>query len=231
MRNLLQRQATFEKSLHRVQEANDENFFLLGTEIADIQKSVEAIRDVIDARLNATRETIRQFDSQLTIMSNCKSIQRQFDIIVDKVHKYTSQLDLAYMHSKSYRASFVSNKTSMYSAAASLYSGFVSPSLITADQLAAIVEDLTTEEIRRGTKLTLATQVGFEATYYEVQIVLEVTVVHEGLSIVLGVPMISKSSTFDIYRAIPWHQPNEQRGWHDGFGLSFLLWVRGNRFW
>ena len=33
--NILQRQATFEKSLHRFPEANHENFFLLGTEIAD----------------------------------------------------------------------------------------------------------------------------------------------------------------------------------------------------
>ena len=38
---------------------------------------------------------------------------------------------------------------------------------------------------------------------------LEVTVLQKGLSIVLGIPMNSKSSTFDVYRAIPLHQPNE----------------------
>ena len=97
----------------------------------------------------------------------------------------------------------------MYSAVSSLSSGFVPPNFLKPDQLAAIVEDLTAEEIRRGTKLTPAIQVGFEATYYEVQIVLEVTVLQEGLSIVLGIPMNSKSSTFDVYRAIPLHQPNE----------------------
>ena len=97
----------------------------------------------------------------------------------------------------------------MYSAVSSLSSGFVPPNFLTPDQLAAIVEDLTAEEIRRGTKLTPAIQVGFEATYYEVQIVLEVTVLQEGLSIVLGIPMNSKSSTFNVYRAIPLHQPNE----------------------
>ena len=86
VRNLLQRQATFEKNLHRVQEANDEKFFLPGTEIADTQKGVEALRDVIDAHLNATGETFRQLDSQLIIISTCMSIQCHFEVIVDKVH-------------------------------------------------------------------------------------------------------------------------------------------------
>ena len=95
VRNLLQRQATFEKNLHRVQEANDEKFFPLGTEIVDTQKTVETLWDVIDARLNATGEGIRQPDSWLILMSICMSIQRQFEIIVDKVHNYTSYLDLA----------------------------------------------------------------------------------------------------------------------------------------
>ena len=95
VRNVLQRQATFEKSLHRVQQASDEKFFLLGTEIADTQKSVEALRDVIDARLNATGEAIRQLDSRLITMSNCMNIQCQFEIIVDKVHNYTSYLVFA----------------------------------------------------------------------------------------------------------------------------------------
>ena len=97
----------------------------------------------------------------------------------------------------------------MYSAVSSLSSGFVLPSFLTPDQLAAIVKDLTEEEIRRGTKLAPAIQVGFEATFFEVQIVLEVTVLQEGSSIVLAIPMNSKPSTFDIYLAIPLCQPNE----------------------
>ena len=61
----------------------------------------------------------------------------------------------------------------MYSAVSSLSFGFVPPSFLTPDQLAAVVEDLTAEEIHRGTKLTPAVQVVFEATYFEVQIVHE----------------------------------------------------------
>ena len=135
VRNLLQDQATFEKSLHCVQEAKDEKFFHLGAEIADTQKSVQDLRDVINARLNATGETIRQLNSRLIVMSNFNSIKRQIEIIVDKVHNYTSYLNRAHMHLKSYRASFVSNNTSMYSAVSSLSSGFVPPNFLTPTNL------------------------------------------------------------------------------------------------
>ena len=101
-------QDTFEQSLHHVQEANDEKFFLLGIKSADTQKSGEVLQDVIDARLNATGETVRQLKPQLNM-----SVQHQFEFIVDKVQKYTSDLDLAHMHLKLYRAAFVSNETSM----------------------------------------------------------------------------------------------------------------------
>ena len=58
-------------------------------------------------------------------------------------------------------------------------------------------------------KLAPSLQVGFEATYYEVQIVFEFTVLQEGFSNVLGIPTKSKSSNFDVYRAFPLHQRNE----------------------
>ena len=86
----------------------------------------------------------------------------------------------------------------MNSALSSLCSGFVPPNFLTPDQLAAIVEDLTAEAIRRGTKTTPAIQVGLEATYYEVHIVLDVTVLQDCFSIVLGLTMNSKSTTFEI---------------------------------
>ena len=98
---------------------------------------------------------------------------------------------------------------SINSAVYSLSFGFVPPSFLTPDQLAAIVKNLTAEKIRRSRELTSAIQVGFESTHCELQIVLEVNVLQEGLSIDLGIPMNSKSSTFDVYRAIPLRQPNK----------------------
>ena len=65
------------------------------------------------------------------------------------------------------------------------------------------------EEVHRGTKLTPAIQVGYEATCYDVQIVLEVSILAFGVSVVLGMTMDSKSATFNTLRSIPLYQPNE----------------------
>ena len=65
-------------------------------------------------------------------------------------------------------------------------------------------------------KLSPAIRVGHEALYYEIYLVLESTFLSSGLSVVLGIPMNSKSSTFDIYLATPLYQPNA-----DGDTASF----------
>ena len=139
--------------------------FLLGTEIAETQKSVETLRDVISARLNATGAAVRQLKCQLNIMGDCMfSVQCHFDSIAGKSHKYTYYLDLAYNHLKTYPVSLVSYKTSLYSAVSSVSSGFAPSIYLNPNQLAAIVDYPTAEVIHRGTKFTSVPQVGFEAT-------------------------------------------------------------------
>ena len=64
-------------------------------------------------------------------------------------------------------------------------------------------------EVHRGTKPTLAIQVSYKATYCEVEFVLQVSILASGIFVVLGTPMNSKSATFNILRAIPLYQPNE----------------------
>ena len=88
-------------------------------------------------------------------------------------------------------------------------SSYVTPNFLTPNRLAEIVHALTMEEVHRGTKLTPAMQVGYDATYCEVHFVLGVSILASGISVVLGIPMKSKSATFNILHAVPLCQPNE----------------------
>ena len=62
-------------------------------------------------------------------------------------------------------------------------------------------------EFRKGSKLTPAIPSGFEAIYYELQIVLEVTMLSKGIFFVLVIPMNSKSATYNVFQAEPLYQP------------------------
>ena len=96
-----------------------------------------------------------------------------------------------------------------FSIISSLATGQITPQFLLPTQLATIVQELAAEEFRKGSKLTTATPSGFEAIYYELQYVLEVTMLPKGISFVLGIAMNSKSATYNVFQAKPLYQPND----------------------
>ena len=113
-----------------------------------------------------------------------------------------------YTHIKSYQAAFYAYKINLFSTISSLASGQITPQFLLPQKIADLVRSLSEEESYRSTKLTPAIQPGFEAVSYEIQLVLEVTLIPRGISVVLGVPMNSTSSSFNVYHATPLYQPN-----------------------
>ena len=87
--------------------------------------------------------------------------------------------------------------------------GHFTPHFLLPTQLATFVQELTAEEFRKGCKLTPDIPSGFNAIYYEVQTVLEVTMLPKSNSFVFGIPMFSKSATYNVFRAEPLYQPND----------------------
>ena len=192
-----------------VQTANDRKFVHLSSDNSKLQDNVKAIRDVVENRFTATCRAIDRLTRSLNFFDHCVVHTKQFSKLVFKVENYTSFLDLVYTYLKAHGSAFVFYRTNLYSAVSSFTSGYVTPNFLTPNSLAEIVHELTMEEVHRGTKLTPSIQVGYEATYYEVQIVLEVSILAFGISVVLGIPMDSKSATSNTLRAIPLYQPNE----------------------
>ena len=65
------------------------------------------------------------------------------------------------------------------------------------------------KEVHRGTKLSPAIQVGYDATYYEVQIVWAVSILASGISVVLCSEdrWIQSLPNFNVLRVIALYQP------------------------
>ena len=127
-----------------------------------------------------------------------------------QLQEYISYLNSLYTQVKSYRAAFYAYKIALFSTLSSLAAGYATPQFLVPDQPVSIVKELANDEILRGTKLSPAIRVGHEAIYYEIQLVSDVTLLSSGLSVVLGTPMNSKSSTSDIYLGTPLCQPNTE---------------------
>ena len=195
-------------TLQRVQSANDENFFLLDNEVRATQQNVKNLRDAVNDHLQVLHDRINGIQGDLIQHKECQRRQAQHSLFLQEIRYAISHLGTLYTHIKSYQAAFYAYKINLFSKISSLASGQKTPQFFLPQEIADIVRTLSEEESYRGTKLTPAIQPGFEAVYYEIQLVLEVTLIPHGISVILGVSMNSKSSTFNLYHDTPLHQPN-----------------------
>ena len=113
-----------------------------------------------------------------------------------------------YIHIKPYLAAFYAYKINLFSTISSLVSDQNTPQIFVPNAIADIVKQFFDDEIRRDTNLSPSIQPWLEAIYYEINVVLDITLIPRGISIVLGIPLNCKSSTFVGYLAISLYQPN-----------------------
>ena len=98
------------------------------------------------------------------------------------------QIGTIFTHFKAFRAAFYAYRNNFFSIISSLATGYITPQFLLPNQIATIVQELAAEKLQKGSKLTPAIPWGFEAIYYELQIVLEVTMLPKGTSSVLLSP-------------------------------------------
>ena len=201
-------QKQFQAVLERVQTKNDENFFILGNEIKETQESVQKITEIVGGQIKLLQTELLHIKGVIASISVCNVHFTQNMIFMQQIRDYVDHLGTLYTHIKSYRAAFYAYKIALFSTISSLAAGYVTPQFLLPSQLATIVSELASDEIFRGTKLSPAIRAGQEAIYYEIQMVLEVSLLSRGISVVLGIPMNSKKP-FNVFQATPLYQPND----------------------
>ena len=205
--NLLKQQTVLQKILERVENRNNENFFLLGNEIQETQESVARITGVVNANLQTLDVELRETKGDFSHLVDCNAILAQTLYFHQQLQEYNIYLNSLYTHVKSYQAAFYAYKIALFSTLSSLAAGYITSQFLLPDEIASIVKELANDEFLLEIKLSPAIRVGHEAIYYEIQLVLEVTLLSSGLWVVLGIPMNSKSSNSHIYIATPLYQP------------------------
>ena len=156
-----------------------------------------------------TSRALDAFTCPLNCFAQYLVYTKDFNKFIIKIYNYIPYLKLLHSHLKSYRSAFLSYRINTYSVLSSLSFGYVTPYFLTPTCLAETIHEFTMEEVDRCRKLTPAIQEDNEATCYEIQIVLQVSISTSGISVKLRKPLNSKSATFNIIRAIPMYQANE----------------------
>ena len=165
-----------------VQDKNNEKLALLRDEIRLTQESVERITNDTYLRISYMLERIYSLEDAF----RCYQFESAYRHFLQSSQLYLSQIGTLYTHFKAFRAAFYAYRNNFFSIISSLATGHITPQFLLPTQLATIVQELAAEEFRKGSKLTPAIPSGFEAIYYELQIVLEVTMLPKGISFVLA---------------------------------------------
>ena len=139
----------------------------------------------------------------------CYQFESAYRDFLQSSQLYLSQIGTLCTHFKAFSAAFYAYTNNFFSIISSLSTGHITAQFLLPTQLATIVQELAAEEFRKRSKLTPAIPSGFQAIYYELQIVLEVTMLPKSIFFVLGFPMNSKSATYNVFQAEPLYQPND----------------------
>ena len=199
-------QKQFQAVLERVQTKNDENFFILGNEIKETQESVRKITEIVGGQLELLQTELLHIKGVIASISVCNVHLTQNVIFMQQIRDYVDHLGTLYTHIKFYRAAFYAFKIALLSTISSLAAGYVTPQFLLPSQMATIVSELASDETFRGTKLSPAIRAGQEAIYYEIQMVLEVSLLSRVISVVPGIPMNSEKP-FNVFQANPFVSP------------------------
>ena len=104
--NVLKQQTVFQKTLERVHNSNDENFFLLGNKIKGTQESVAKTTEVVSDNLQKLEVELRQIKGVISHPVDCDAHLAQAINFYQQLQEYVSYLNSLYTHVKSYGAAF-----------------------------------------------------------------------------------------------------------------------------
>ena len=162
---MLEQQTVFPTTSERVQNRNDDIFYLLGNGIKETQESVAKITKVVSDNLQKLDVELREIKEVITHLVDCNAHLAQTMNFYQQLQEFFSYFNSLYRHVKSYCAAFCAYKIALFSTFWSLVADYVTPPFLLPDQLDSIVKELVNDEILRGTKLSPAIRVGHEAVY------------------------------------------------------------------
>ena len=129
-------------------------------------------------------------------------------IFMQQIRDYVDHLKILYTHIKSYRATFYAYEIALFSTISSLAAGYVTPKFFTSFPIGHDSEWARQRRELPWDQTPPAIRTGQEAFYYEIQMVLEVSLLSQGIYVIHGITRNTKKP-FNVFQATPFYQPND----------------------
>ena len=202
----------------QVEGQANENFFMISNELSEIQKAQMEMNENQNRNWKIIEKQFDVFERNIHIMRNCNQLlfsHQQLNFNFDTV---ASLLNVLYADAKSYRSALYAYRINLLNSIPILLNKRLPMSLVPRNSLLVVILDSVYESQKDAAdRLTLAIPMTDLLSYYDAQLLREVSTVNEGLLILLAIPLASSQTTFNVYHAqlVPMTQiePSEALQW------------------
>ena len=207
----------------KVENGTNENFFLISNELSEIQKAQIELTENQNKNWEIVQKQFDVFEQNIHILRDCNELlfsNQQLNFNFDTV---SSLLSILYADTKSYRSALYAYKVNLLSSIPILLSKRLPMSLVPRESLLSILESVYDSQKDAVDRLTLAIPMTDLLSYYDAQLLREISTVKEGLLLTLAIPLASSQTAFDVYRAQLIPMPQQQTS-------DALQWVTEGQF-
>ena len=189
-------------------EVNDK-LFMVTTELESLKSVQKELLEDQNRYWRFIKEHFEVFQQNIHVLPDCDQLlfsRQQINFNHDTI---PSLLALTFANIKSYRGALYTYRINMMNSIQPLLKNYLLMSLVPRQALLAILEDVASEQWRKSDRLSLAIPMDEIIAYYESQLLRDVLVVEQGLTMRFAIPLATKDSAFKVFRAIavPMPQP------------------------
>ena len=191
-------------------EKANEKFYLISSELKEIEKIQREMADTQNKNWRIVEEQFEVFEKNFHILRDCSQMlfsNQQLNFNFDTV---ASLLAVLYADIKSYRSALYAYKINVQNSIPILLCKRLPMSSVPRDSLTAILESVHDSQKHSTDRLSLAIPMKDLLSYYDAQLLTEVSSLEQGLLLTLSMPLASKQKAFDVYRSqlVPMPQPD-----------------------
>ena len=181
-----------------ISNQTDEKFFLVAGKVCKVQNEMQENQN---RYWKLVEEQFATVDHNLNGIATCMEMQATQQQLNFKFDTAASLFLTLYADIKSYRAALYSFRINVINAIPTLLDKRLTIFLVSRKSFTKILDAVHDSQKNAPDRLTLAIPMIDILSYYDAKLVQEISTVEDGLLLTIAIPLASRQTVFDVYRA------------------------------